>query len=207
MFIKLKIQSLVLAGLFALIAGPALALTATDSDRIGLSDLGYVEAGSTLEYDHTFDPYFDDNVQIDSINSAWLYVAIVDDWDCAAFGDCLEDWFLESETAVIDLNSVSWATGAATAAIFWGDVTAEADLLNTEGTLHVSISSSDGDFAVLGSWLLTNYDYELGDFGLVGTLGGGEGTGAEPMPEPSAALVFAIGALVMRGTIRRRQAG
>ena len=46
----------------------------------------------------------------------------------------------------------------------------------------------------------TDYTYDV-----VGT--GGTASGTSPMPEPSAALMFAIGALVMRGQLRRRRNG
>lgn len=199
---KLRVRSLVLAGVLALLAAPAFALTATDNDFIGSADLGYVASGDTLEYDHVFDPFFDNDITIHSVDEAWLYVAIVDDWNCPSFGDCLADWFVESEVAAIDLNEVSWQTGQATATILWGEVSAEADLLNSNGTLHVRVNSTQGDFAVLWSQLITTYDYDLADAPLAA-----RGDSAQPMPEPSAALVFAIGAVVMRGTIRRRQVG
>jgi hypothetical protein len=199
---KLCFQSLMLTLLaaFALAAGPAFALTAVDEDSLGQSDLGYVSQGATLEYQHTFDPFFDDDVVISAIDSAWLYVSVVDDSRCASLRGCAGDWFFESEVAAIDLQAVHWSTGQATARIFWGDVTAEADLLNNDGVLEVSVHSAVGDFVVLSSTLVTRYTYEL-----AGSIG--PSSGSSPMPEPSAALLFALGALVVRGPLRRRRTG
>ena len=199
----LSVRSLLVAAILALVAAPAFALTDTSSDSIDFGGSGYVSQGGTFEYQHTFDPYFDDGIEISAINSSWLYVSVVDDWNCDRLRGCLRDWWTEGEVAAIDLNSVSWATGSATASILYGDVTAEADLLNNNGVLDVRVSSDQGDFMVLWSSLVTSYEYEIaGSGGGIGTSGG-----TSPMPEPSAALVFAIGALVMRGTVRRRRLG
>ena len=193
MFLKLA-RSLVLTGLLAFIASPAFALTATDWDTLDMWDLGFVMAGSTLAYEHTFDPLFDDNMVINSTQT-WLVFALADDWNCAASGTCLDDWSFQGESGAIDFNSMSWQTKYVKATIFWGDVTAEVDLLNSGGVVKVSASNDEGNSAVLWSWLVTKYDYDL------------VGGGTLAVPEPSAALVFAIGALVMGRTIRRRQIG
>jgi hypothetical protein len=81
----------------------------------------------------------------------------------------------------------------------WGNVTAEADLLNNNGVLEVTLTNTadEGGLAVVWSTLATRYTYEYSD-GV-----GGAGGGANPMPEPSAALVFAMGALLMQRTVRR----
>lgn len=201
--VKFGIRSLLLVGLLAL-ASPALAVTAVDVDTLYRSDLGYVASGDTLTYEHNFDPLFDSSIAVNSVGSAFLFVAIADDWNCVSLSSCAGDWFFEGEVASIDLNATDWMTGQATAQVFWGDVTAEADLLNNNGTLEVTVSSERGDFVVLWSKLVTNYDYDVAG---VTTSGGGTGTGtgAAPMPEPSAALVFTLGAVVMGGTIRRRR--
>ncbi len=197
----LNVRLSILIAMLALVAGPAVALTAVDRDTLDQSALGYVAQGDTLTYQHNFDPMFDPGINVSSVDSAWLYVAVVDDWNCSSFGNCMSDWFFQAEVAAIDLNSVSWATGSATASIFFGDVTATADLLNNNGVLDVSVSSGIGDFVVMWSDLVTTYTYDIA----LNTGGGGSGT--SPMPEPSAALAFAIGALVIRGTVRRRQSG
>jgi len=196
---KLSALSLFCVAALVLAASPALAITEVFEDNLDFSE--YVASGDSFEFQHTFDPFFDDDIVISSVDSAWLYVALVDDANCRRLTGCLRDWFVESEVAAIDLNSVEWATGSATATILWGDVTAEADLLNNNGILDVRVTSDHGDFVVLWSNLVTTYTYELAG----NTVGGA--SGSSPMPEPSAALAFAIGALVMRGTVRRRRSG
>lgn len=185
--------------LLVLIAGPAAALTDTDVDLKIFGAGGYVPDGGSLEYDHFMSSYNDPTKEITAINDAWLFVAIADDWQCFSWGSCAADWFFDQETASINLNEIHWKSGQATATIFWGNVTATADLLNTNGMLHITVESSAGDFQVLWSKLVTNYEYDLA----TGEAGGGSG-GTAPMPEPNAALVFAIGALVVRARVRRQ---
>jgi hypothetical protein len=189
---KLKhcIRSVVAATVLSLVATPALALL--DLDVLGHEELGYVADGSSLEYQHIFDPATQEGADIE-IERVMLQVWVVDDWACYSMKSCMNDWFYEPETALIDLNDVEWDSGQATANIFWGDITAEANLLANEGILDVTVTSDGGDFGVISSALWTQYDYR----------NNGGGAGSTPMPEPSAALVFAIGVLAMRGTLRR----
>lgn len=190
------------------IASPALAVTEIHEEILGIGGLGYVGApggassNSSLSYQHTFDPYFDTGVAISSVDSVWLYIAVIDDSNCKVAKGCTDDWFLESESASITLNQTAWQSGSATARIFYGEVSTEADLMNHGGLLDVTVSSTDGDFVVLWSQLRTTFEYD-------DVIDGGDGgpTGSSPMPEPSAALAFAIGTLVMRGTVRRRRSG
>ena len=187
---QLFTRTLLAATLLALIATPALALT--DLDVLDYDALGYVGHGEQLEYQHIFEPATHVDADI-TIESVLLEVWVIDDWACNRMDDCMNDWFYKPEVASIDLNSVLWTSGQATASIFWGDITAEANLLANEGILDVTVSSEQGDFSVLRSALWTLYNYEGGE-------GGGAGT--NPMPEPSAALVFAIGVLAMRASVR-----
>ena len=184
-------------------ANPALAVSEIDIDFLGTADFdnfGYVGAGESLNYQHMFDPINDPTKDITSVDSAWLFVGITDDWQCDGWQSCVSDWFVETETAALDLNGVAWESGQATARIFWGDVTAEANLLVNGGILNVTVSSSAGDFNVLWSKMLTEYQW-------VATGGGGTGpgSGVNAIPEPSAALVFAFGALIVTGSVRRHR--
>ena len=77
----------------------------------------------------------------------------------------------------------------------WGDVTAEADLLANAGILNVTVSVSEGDLAVLGSKMVTTFDWD--------STGGSGSGGVNAIPEPSAALVFAFGALIMTRGVKR----
>jgi hypothetical protein len=183
----------------AMIASPAFALTDTYIDALGVDQLGYVSAGGSIEYDHFFAPINDPSIEISSIDTAWLAVGVIDDSVCRSLTACMKDWFFVGETALIQLNSVAWESGSATAAIFFGDVTADANLLANDGVLHVTVSSMAGDFVVLWSSLSTNYTYELAS--------GGGGAGQNHIPEPSAALVFAIGALLIGRSTRLGRRG
>lgn len=178
-----------------LIAAPAFATTSVHEDLLGIGDpsLGYVGAGETLEYQHFFAPATDAGIEISSIDSVWLEVAVFDDSRCSRLLSCVGDWLYESEVAAIDLNGIDWQTGSATARLFLGEISAEANLLVNDGILNVDVTSQFGDFTVLWSRLQTTYTWDVAG-------GGGSGT---PMPEPSAALVFAVGALVVQRRIRR----
>lgn len=181
-------------------ASSALAVSEIDIDSLGTEDFdnfGYVGSGETLSYQHLFEPINDPSKDITAVDSAWLYVGVSDDWRCSDWHGCVSDWFVETETAALDLNSVSWQSGRATARIFWGDVTAEADLLANNGILNVTVSSTEGDFSVLWSKMVTDYEWEP-------TGGGGTG-GVNAIPEPSAALVFSFGALIVTGSVKRNR--
>lgn len=186
------LRAFVVAAL-VLIATPAFATTSVYEDLIGIGDLGYVGLGETLDYQHFFEPATDSNIEISSIDSVLLQVAISDDWRCSRLSQCAYDWLYQGEVASIDLNGIDWQTGQATANLFIGNITAQANLLLNDGLLDVSVSSEYGDFTVLWSRLDTTYTWAAAG-------GGGAGT---PMPEPSAALVFAVGALVVQRRVRR----
>ena len=177
--------TLLAAALATLVAAPAFALTDIDIDAI--SPIGYVGEGETIEYDHFFSPYNDPSITITAIDSAWLFVGVI-------------DLDAETEVAGIDLNSVAWQQGSATATVFFGNVTAQADLLNNNGMLTVSIEATEGDFNVAFSVLQTTYTFDVTG----STDGGGAGDPGSAMPEPSAALLFVVGALVVRSGARRR---
>lgn len=154
--------------------------------------LGYVADGQTLEYTHFFEPATNTDIQISSIDSSVLAIGIFDDAHCVRLRGCVVDWLFQTEVATIDLNDVEWQTGQATANVFFGEVSAQANLLVNGGLLDVTVTSGGGDFRVLWSRLETTYTWDFA---------GGGGSGP-PMPEPSAALVFAIGALVMQRRVR-----
>jgi hypothetical protein len=192
-----KLQMILVALAALLVAGPALAATSVHEDLIQMGDLGYVGSGETLDYQHEFEPALDPGISISSIDSATLSVGIFDDSSCSSLSGCFHDWFLEAEVATIDLEGIHWATGQATARVFFGDITAHADLILDDGLIDISIRSESGDFVVAWSLLTTTYTYEVNG---LGTAGGGSGS---PMPEPSAALMFAVGALFVQRRVRR----
>jgi hypothetical protein len=187
-----------LTALLALsVAGSALAVTDVDVDWLTSSDIG-ASVDGVVSYQHIFDPgpglTLDD---VDSVESVWLYVGVVQ-WTCGSAGGCAEDLLFDAdqvETAALDLTGVSWSAGRATVQILWGDITAEADLEANAGILNVTVTASDGALAVLGSKMVTTYTW--------GSTGGTGSGGVNAIPEPSAALVFAFGALIMTRGARR----
>ena len=190
--------SAAVATLAFFIAAPAFAASSVYQDLLEIGDLGYVAAGDSLSYQHFFAPATDPGIVISSIDSAVLQVAVVDDANCRRLRGCVTDWLFQPEIASIDLNGVEWQTGSATLNLFFGDITAEANLLANNGILNLTITSEVGDFVVLWSALDTAYTYERNSLG-----GAGSGGSGSPMPEPSAALVFALGALVVQRRVRR----
>jgi hypothetical protein len=182
----------VIAGLA--LAAPAFALSGIDRDGLGF--VGVAWAGDSLTYHHNVDPINDPSIVVTSVESAWLYIGLIDNMACPTLGGCTD---AAVENTAVNLYDLSWDVGPVRVSIMWGDVTAEADLLNNNGVLEVTLSNTadEGGLAVVWSTLATRYTYELAD-GV-----GGAGGGANPMPEPSAALVFAMGALLMQRTVRR----
>jgi hypothetical protein len=196
---KLAIAAATLLGAALVLAGsPALALSGKETSTLDRDDLGYVSDGGSLSYSHQMEAFNDPSIDVTSVESSWLSVMVVDDWACRSLRGCVGDWFFETEVASIDLNSVEWVEGRATAQLFAGNVTAEAGLFENDGLLEVTVNSEDGDFMVVWSALTMEYAYELADTG-----GSGSGGPGMAMPEPSAALVFAMGALVVHGRLRR----
>ncbi len=197
MKLSIRTISAAIATLALFLAAPAFAATSVHQDLLEIADLGYVAAGDSLSYQHFFEPATDAGIVISSIDSAILQVAVVDDANCGRLRGCIRDWVFQPEVASIDLNGVEWQSGSATVNLFFGDITAEANLLANNGILDLTVTSERGDFVVLWSVLDTTYTYEQNGLG-----GAGSGSGS-PMPEPSAALVFALGALVVQRRVRR----
>ncbi len=178
------------------VAGSALAVTDVDVDWLTSSDIG-ASTNGVISYQHVFDPGPGLTLDDVTVESVWLYVGAVQ-WTCDSTSGCAEDLLFEADqvqTAALDLTGVAWTAGRATWEIVWGDVTAEADLLNNEGILNVVVSSEGCDLAVLGSKMVTTFEWD--------STGGTGSGGVNAIPEPSAALVFAFGALIMTRGVRR----
>jgi hypothetical protein len=184
-----------LTALLALsVAGSALAVT--DVDWLTSRDIG-ASVDGVVSYQHIFDPGPGLTVDDVTVESVWLYVGVIQ-WTCGSAGGCAEDLLFEADrvpTEKLDLTGVGWSTGRATVQILWGDIAAEADLEANAGILNVNVSVSDGALAVLGSKMVTTYTWD--------STGGKGSGGVNAIPEPSAALVFAFGALIMNRGVRR----
>ncbi len=132
---------------------------------------------------------------------------MTEDFVCDRFRECVADVFAQEESVVFDIGEIGneWASGDVTpgwfqlGTIFAGEVALEMSITDKGDTMTV-IARSDtaqggGDFLVVSSTMIV--DFTVGD---VSDVGGG----ATPMPEPSAALVFALGGMVFSGGMRRR---
>jgi hypothetical protein len=123
--------------------------------------------GTPKTYTHTFDP----GAAPVEVQEAWLFVSVLDDLSP------LPD--LASETAVVRIGSDVLASGNAFLNILGGSVTAWVGAAGD--VLQLSVSGT-GDF-----WLLASA------FKVVYRTPGA----AAAVPEPTAALVFALGALLV----------
>ena len=182
------------------VAGSALAIPDIDIDYLTRSDIGD-SADGVVTYQHVFDPIFDPDPDkvVTSVESAWLYVGLVQ-WPCDSGYACADNLLFEANQVEIDLTGIAWNAGKALVQIAWGDVKADdllVEFLEHQGILDITVSVSDGDLAVFGSKMVTRYNWEP-------TGGAGSG-GVNAIPEPSAALVFAFGALVVTRSARRNR--
>ena len=148
----------------------------------GLGD-GYLSGrGDVLSYTHRFTPA----MAWDRVTAATLVIGTMDD-----------QLFDGREEVAIALNDSFWQSGSATrflvGNLFGGNVTAL--FSNNEDELEVSVISSRGDSVVAFSKMIWQYE----------TAGGpAAGTGAQPVPEPTALALFGIGTLIVRQASRRR---
>jgi hypothetical protein len=141
----------------------------------GLPNGGLVTPDAPLSYTHFFSP----GVEVEAIQSACLYVALVDD------AVPLADTFTPNEWATIDLDGSLWTQGQAVLNVLGGSVAISA--FSQDGLLGIRVSSAnDADFRIAGSLFKVKFD------------------AAPPIPEPTAALTFGLGALVIVGALRRR---
>jgi len=181
------------------VAGSALAATDVDVDWLTSSDIG-ASVDGVVSYQHVFDPGPGLTLDDVTVESVWLYVGAVQ-WTCDRTSGCAENLLFETfdadqlQTAALDLTGVAWTLGRATTEIVWGDITTEFNLLNDDGILNVMVSSEGCDLAVLGSKMVTTFEWD--------STGGTGSGGVNAIPEPSAALVFAFGALIMTRGVKR----
>jgi hypothetical protein len=197
-------------GLVCLAAGPASALSYT-SWRWSFENGGYVAVGDPLSYTHAFTPPETDILLVENVT---LGIAVVDDRDRA------QEW-VEITLEAGDAESL-FATGSATANIFYGDVTATAEIEAWGDELLVNVYSTGGDFRVVTS--RAEFTYQTGDSAAFRSGGGswggwgsghvhdrycghGGGGGNGPtVPEPTAAMVFGLGSLLIAAAVQRRTA-
>jgi hypothetical protein len=156
---------------------PAL-VASVDLDIVG-SGLGtaLVTTSAPLPIVHTFAP---DGYTLNHVVHASVVVSVVDDLD----------WGSEIGQIVVDGSVLD--SGQASFSLFDGSVTALIDAIGD--SITVNVQSTRGDFRVLFSALSVHFD---------GTPIRVAGPPTPAVPEPTAALLFAAGALVVRRGVRR----
>lgn len=134
--------------------------------------------GDLITYTHQFTPA----LAWESVTHATLLIGSIDD-----------QFFDGRESVTIELNDSFWKKGNAAFNLFGGNVTAL--FSNNQDELKVSVISRGGDSVVPFSMMKWQYE----------TAGGpSPGTGAQPVPEPTALALFGIGTLIVRQATRRR---
>jgi hypothetical protein len=148
--------------------------TAIVGSGLGAGDVG---SGQALTFVHRFMP----GEQGATLEAASLLIGVRDDFD------------LEFEEAIVELDGQFWRQEQATLNLFGGEVTG----FLSGNLLTVSISTAlinglfggqyAGDFKVTESLFIAEYS-----------------SGVAHTPEPGAALLFGIGALMVQRRLRRR---
>lgn len=148
------------------------------TDNAGLGSGFLSGRGDTITYTHRFTPA----LAWESVSHATLLIGSIDD-----------QLFDRRESVEIELNDEFWKAGNAAFNLFGGNVTAL--FSNNQDELKVSVISRRGDSVVPFSMMKWQYQ----------TAGGpSPGTGASPVPEPTALALFGIGTLMVRQATRRR---
>jgi hypothetical protein len=145
----------------------------------GLPNDGWVGPLSPLSYTHYFEP----GVAVDSIESAWLYVGLVDD------ATPLSDFLNPNEIASIAIDGSAFASGSAVLNVLGGSL-AITTFSDADHGFGVTVSSTNGtDFRVAGSLFKVKFN------------------AAPPVPEPSAIAVFGLGVALVGFRLLRRRSG
>lgn len=152
--------------------------TSTHLDYLG-AGLGsaHVNTSHPLDIVHTFAP---NGFTLNDVQHAAVVVSVIDDFD------------LSSERGQIVVDGSVLDHGQASFNLFDGDVTALIEVIGD--TVITRVEATRGDFRVLFSALSVHFD---------GTPARVPGPPSHPVPEPTAALLFAAGALVVRRGVRR----
>lgn len=142
----------------------------------GLPNGGLVGPQTPLSYTHLFDP----GVPVASIESAWLYVALVD--DATPWTDGLNP----NELAQVQVDGALWGQGQAVLNLLGGSLTVST--FSVDNQFGVTVSSANGtDFRVAGSLFKVKFE------------------AAPPVPEPSSFAAFGLGAVLVGAAVLRRQ--
>ncbi len=155
----------------------------TTSEATGLGHVGFGQ--SIAVWEHEFDPSY----SVYGVNDVHLAILLLDDV-CVGGSGCgpsdLVDLFSQSEVAQVFLESSFWQSGNALFNLLHGDITVNGLIQNAGDHFTVTTFSSQGDFFVAASALKVSYE-----------TGEENDQNGPPIPEPSAALVFGLGALLV----------
>lgn len=178
-----------------LLAGSATAAsTATQEfvEVLGVDDLGIVTASQPLEYQHTFAPDSLPAGTLVDVEHVKLAILLS---ECTDWVSCRYDLRSDGEWAVIEVDGTQiYDNSVRYFSLVLQDVTLLADINAVGDTIDISISSTGSEsFAAIFSVAEIAYS-ELSP-----TPSGGD---TVPMPEPSAAVVFGMGMLVLSRRLR-----
>jgi hypothetical protein len=131
-----------------------------------------------------------------TIEKAWLYIGLTD--DLQPFYDPLDVFGMMTEVAVIEFNGIVWSGEIGPLDFlmnpFIGDITTQ--LLIDQENFVVNISADPtvgGDFQIVAAALKVAFAGEITN-----------PHAPTPTPEPHAALLFAVGTIVVGAVSRRR---
>jgi len=148
----------------------------------GLGDPSLAE-GESKSVTHVFNP----SDWSGGVEKAWVGIWVADDFDdleCTGLFNC----YMEDEVALIEIGGEAFLKdpgGSFLGSFAVANVSGE--IQNVGDEVITTVSAQQGDFEWRGSGLLVK---------------GGE-FASQPIPEPTAVLVFLIGALIVQGRVRR----
>lgn len=179
-----------------LMAGSATAeSTATQEfvEVLGFEDLGVVSNGTPLNYQHTFAPENLDTGQLVEVSKVELSILLS---ECTDWVSCRYDLRTEGEWARIVVEDEAIFDEAIRYVSFvHQDITMIADIQAVGEQIEVTITSTGTDsFAAVFSMAAIYYSES--------SPGATGGDPTVPMPEPSSAVVFGVGLLVLSRRLR-----
>lgn len=162
------------------------------TEVLGYDDLGTVNPGEALAYSHTFAPQglaLDTTVDVQSVQLSILLS------ECTDWVGCRYDIRSDGEWAVITVNGDEILNEEVHIVSFVNrqDITMLAEITKVGEEIDVVISST-GDESFAAVFSVAEISFYTVDPGTTG--------GTVPMPEPSAALVFGAGLLVLSRRLR-----
>jgi hypothetical protein len=187
-----------------LMAGSASAVTSalhewTDVVQFGFGNNGYVSEGNSLGYAHIFEDPRVAAGQTVHVTNVRLSILLSEDVTCENWVECRYDWDSQDEWAVIEVNNNEIFSG--------GFPDSEWELVVSDVSLFASISTygdyfvvtiesrSASDFQTLISAAEFYYTVDV-------PIASESPTNGPAVPEPSSAVVFGVGLLVLSRRFR-----